>query len=501
MHICISAHLKDLHIKTLAKTKFAYFCQSCGYESAKWLGKCPSCAQWNTFAEEIIEKANTAVPNWKTTSTSLQRASKPVQVADITFSEEHRLLTPDKEFNRVLGGGIVAGSLVLIGGEPGIGKSTLMLQLALNMPGLKVLYVSGEESERQIKMRAERLSEVGSRKSEAESQSKIVNLKSEIGKDCYILTETSTQNIFKQIEELQPDLVVVDSIQTLHSAHIESTPGSVSQVRECTAELLRFAKESSTPVFLIGHITKDGMIAGPKILEHMVDTVLQFEGDRHHVYRILRTVKNRFGSASELGIYEMLGEGLREVSNPSEILLSQRDEPLSGITISTTLEGMRPMMIETQALVSDSPYGTPQRTATGFDTRRMSMLLAVLEKRCGFKLGAKDVFLNITGGIRVEDPAIDLGLAAAIISSHEDIPVPFKTCFAGEIGLSGEIRAVNRVEQRIAEAQKLGFEQIFISKYNLPSGGQDKKGIDLSRYNIDIKIVSRIEEVFELLFG
>jgi len=479
----------------LAKTRFAYFCQSCGYESAKWLGKCPSCSQWNTFVEEILEKANTSVPSWKTASTTQQRANKPVKVADITFNEEHRLLTPDKEFNRVLGGGIVAGSLVLIGGEPGIGKSTLMLQLALHMPGLKVLYISGEESEHQIKMRAERLAEVGSRKSEVGSQ------KSEIGKDCFILTETSTQNIFKQIEELEPDIVVVDSIQTLHSAHIESTPGSVSQVRECTAELLRFAKESSTPVFLIGHITKDGMIAGPKILEHMVDTVLQFEGDRHHVYRILRTVKNRFGSASELGIYEMLGEGLREVSNPSEILLSQRDEPLSGITISTTLEGMRPMMIETQALVSPSPYGTPQRTATGFDTRRMSMLLAVLEKRCGFNLGAKDVFLNITGGIRVEDPAIDLGLAAAIISSHEDIPVPFKTCFAGEIGLSGEIRAVNRVEQRIAEAQKLGFEQIFISKYNLPSGGQDKRGIDLSRYKIDIKIVSRIEEVFGLLFG
>jgi DNA repair protein RadA/Sms len=479
----------------LAKTRFAYFCQSCGYESAKWLGKCPSCSQWNTFVEEVIEKANTAVPNWKSTSTTLQRANKPVKVADITFNEEDRLLTPDKEFNRVLGGGIVAGSLVLIGGEPGIGKSTLMLQLALNMPGLKVLYVSGEESERQIKMRAERLTEVASRKSEVGSQ------KSEVGKGCFILTETSTQNIFKQIEELEPDLVVIDSIQTLHSAHIESTPGSVSQVRECTAEMLRFAKESSTPVFLIGHITKDGMIAGPKILEHMVDTVLQFEGDRHHVYRILRTVKNRFGSASELGIYEMLGEGLREVSNPSEILLSQRDEPLSGITISATLEGMRPMLIETQALVSTSVYGTPQRTATGFDTRRMSMLLAVLEKRCGFNLGAKDVFLNITGGIRVEDPAIDLGLAAAIISSHEDIPVPFKTCFAGEIGLSGEIRAVNRVEQRIAEAQKLGFEQIFISKYNLPSGGHDKKGIDLSRYNIDIKVVSRIEEVFELLFG
>ncbi len=490
----------------MAKTKIAYFCQSCGFESAKWLGKCPSCQQWNTFVEEVLEKPNASIPNWKVSAnTTQQRANKPVEVADITFSEEHRLLTPDKEFNRVLGGGIVAGSLVLIGGEPGIGKSTLMLQLALNMPNLKVLYVSGEESDKQIKMRAERLAPqppeggaINEGIKSADSQTPPLGGR---GAGCYILTETSTQNIFKQIEELQPDIVVVDSIQTLHSAHIESTPGSVSQVRECTAELLRFAKESATPVFLIGHITKDGMIAGPKILEHMVDTVLQFEGDRHHVYRILRTIKNRFGSASELGIYEMLGEGLREVSNPSEILLSQRDEPLSGITISATLEGLRPMLIETQALVSISAYGTPQRTATGFDTKRMSMLLAVLEKRCGFKLGAKDVFLNITGGIRVEDPAIDLGLAAAIISSHEDIAIPFKTCFAGEIGLSGEIRAVNRIEQRIAEAQKLGFEQIFISKYNLPSSAQDKKKMDLSRYNIDIKVVSRIEEVFELLFG
>ena len=473
----------------MAKSKVAYFCQSCGFESPKWLGKCPSCQQWNTFVEEVIEKVNVAVPTWKSNSTTTQRANKPVQVSEITFDEEQRMLTPDKEFNRVLGGGIVAGSLVLIGGEPGIGKSTLMLQLALNMPNLKVLYVSGEESERQIKMRAERL------------QSEVKSQKSEVGTGCFILTETSTQNIFKQIEQLEPDLVVIDSIQTLYSSHIESTPGSVSQVRECTAELLRFAKESSTPVFLIGHITKDGMIAGPKILEHMVDTVLQFEGDRHHVYRILRAVKNRFGSASELGIYEMLGEGLREVSNPSEILLSQRDEPLSGITISATLEGMRPMLIETQALVSTSAYGTPQRTATGFDTKRMSMLLAVLEKRCGFKLGAKDVFLNITGGIRVEDPAIDLGLAAAIISSHEDISIPFKTCFAGEIGLSGEIRAVNRIEQRIAEAHKLGFEQIFVSKYNLASGGKDKKRLDLSRYNIAVKTVGSIEEVFGLLFG
>jgi DNA repair protein RadA/Sms len=492
----------------MAKSKIAYFCQSCGFESAKWLGKCPSCQQWNTFVEEIIEKDNKNIPDWKaSTSTSTQRASKPIQIPDITFTEEQRMLTPDKEFNRVLGGGIVPGSLVLIGGEPGIGKSTLMLQLALSMPNIKVLYISGEESERQIKMRAERLMATPPPPPEGGANERTDLLfKAPLsggggGVGCYVLTETSTQNIFKQIEELQPDLVVVDSIQTLYSSHIESTPGSVSQVRECTAELLRFAKESSTPVFLIGHITKDGMIAGPKILEHMVDTVLQFEGDRHHVYRILRAVKNRFGSASELGIYEMLGEGLREVSNPSEILLSQRDEPLSGITISATLEGMRPMLIETQALVSPSPYGTPQRTATGFDTRRMSMLLAVLEKRCGFKLGAKDVFLNITGGIRVEDPAIDLGLAAAIISSNEDIPIPFKTCFAGEIGLSGEIRAVNRVEQRIAEAQKLGFEQIFISKYNMPSGGKDKKRIDLSRYTIEVKTVGNIEEVFGLLFG
>jgi len=499
LHICTFAYL---HINNMAKTKIAYFCQSCGFESAKWLGKCPSCQQWNTFVEEILEKSNASVPNWKASPASSQRANKPVEVADITFKEEHRLLTPDKEFNRVLGGGIVAGSLVLIGGEPGIGKSTLMLQLALNMPNVKVLYVSGEESDHQIKMRAERLTPQPPEGGAFDEPGSLTPPSGGRGAGaCFILTETSTQNIFKQIEELQPDVLVIDSIQTLHSSHVESTPGSVSQVRECTAELLRFAKETSTPVFLIGHITKDGMIAGPKILEHMVDTVLQFEGDRHHVYRILRTIKNRFGSSSELGIYEMLGEGLREVSNPSEILLSQRDEPLSGITISATLEGMRPMLIETQALVSTSAYGTPQRTATGFDTKRMSMLLAVLEKRCGFRLGTQDVFLNITGGIRVEDPAIDLGLAAAIISSHQDIPIPAKTCFAGEIGLSGEIRAVNRVEQRIAEAQKLGFEQIFISKYNMPSAAKDKKRLDLSRYTIDVKPVGRIEEVFGLLFG
>ncbi|MCX2582236.1 MULTISPECIES: DNA repair protein RadA [unclassified Pedobacter] len=458
----------------MAKTKTAYFCQSCGYESAKWLGKCPSCGQWNTFVEEIIEKSTTSVPAWKT-ETSSRKLSKPSKVDEIQSSVERRILTGDKELDRVLGGGLVEGSLVLIGGEPGIGKSTLMLQLALNLKGKKLLYISGEESEQQIKMRAERIKESPSA-------------------DCYILTETSTQNIFKQIEILQPEILVVDSIQTLHSAHIDSTPGSVSQVRECTAELLRFAKETGVPVFLIGHITKDGAIAGPKILEHMVDTVLQFEGDRHHVYRILRSIKNRFGAAAELGIYEMQGSGLREVSNPSEILLSQRDEELSGIAISAMLEGARPMLIETQALVSAAAYGTPQRSATGFDTKRMNMLLAVLEKRCGFRLSTQDVFLNIAGGIRVEDPAIDLAVLIAIISSHQDISISSKNCFAAEVGLSGEIRAVNRIEQRIAEADKLGFETIYISKYNL-------KGIDIAKYHLEIKAVSKIEEVFGMIFG
>lgn len=458
----------------MAKSKTAYFCQSCGYESAKWLGKCPSCSQWNTFVEEVVEKTPASVPTWKT-DTSSRKLSKPSKVDEIQSSIERRILTGDKELDRVLGGGLVEGSLVLIGGEPGIGKSTLMLQLALNLTGKKLLYISGEESEQQIKMRAERIKESPS-------------------SDCYILTETSTQNIFKQIEILEPEILVVDSIQTLHSSHIDSTPGSVSQVRECTAELLRFAKETGVPVFLIGHITKDGAIAGPKILEHMVDTVLQFEGDRHHVYRILRSIKNRFGAAAELGIYEMQGNGLREVSNPSEILLSQRDEELTGIAISAMLEGARPMLIETQALVSSAAYGTPQRSATGFDTKRMNMLLAVLEKRCGFRLSTQDVFLNIAGGIRVEDPAIDLAVLIAIISSQQDIPISSKNCFAAEVGLSGEIRAVNRIEQRIAEADKLGFETIYISKYNL-------KGIDITKYQLEIKAVSKIEEVFGMIFG
>ena len=458
----------------MAKTKSAYFCQSCGFETAKWLGKCPSCNQWNTFVEEIIDKGATNVPTWKSPS-GTQRLSKPSKVDEIISATEERTSTGDFELDRVLGGGLIAGSVILIGGEPGIGKSTLMLQLALNVNGKKVLYISGEESEQQIKMRAERITTTPKA-------------------DCYILTETSTQNIFKQIEQLEPEIVIVDSIQTLHSAHIESTPGSVSQVRECTAELLRFAKETNTPVFLIGHITKDGAIAGPKILEHMVDTVLQFEGDRHHIYRILRSIKNRFGAAAELGIYAMQSSGLREVSNPSEILLSQRDEELSGITIGATLEGARPMLIETQALVSIAAYGTPQRSATGFDTKRMNMLLAVLEKRCGFRLSAKDVFLNIAGGIKVEDPAIDLSIMAAIISSHEDIFISSKICFAAEVGLSGEIRAVNRIEQRISEAEKLGFEKIFISSYNL-------KGLVKDKFKIEIVTVSKIEEVFSLLFG
>lgn len=458
----------------MAKSKTVFFCQSCGYQAAKWLGNCPSCNEWNTFVEEIVEKS-TAKIDWKQGDNKAQRLSKPVAIDQIEKSVDYRIPTNDEELNRVLGGGIVPGSLVLIGGEPGIGKSTLLLQLALTLKKLKILYVSGEESEQQIKMRALRMVD-------------------KEPSNCFILTETSTQNIFKQIEELAPQIVIVDSIQTLYSAHIESTSGSVSQIRECTAELLRFAKETNTPVFLVGHITKDGNIAGPKILEHMVDTVLQFEGDRHHTYRILRSIKNRFGSTSELGIYEMRGTGLREVSNPSEILLSQRDEELSGIAVSVMIEGLRPMLIESQALVSTSAYGTPQRSATGFDTRRMNMLLAVLEKRCGFRLGVKDVFLNITGGIRVEDPAIDLGIVSAIISSHEDLAISSKYCFAAEVGLSGEIRTVNRMEQRIAEAERLGFEKIFVSRYST-------KGIDLKNYKIEIVPLGKLEELFQQLFG
>ncbi len=457
----------------MSKIRTAFFCQSCGYESAKWNGKCPSCGQWNTFVEERIQKDTPAKQEWKTNDNPTARTQKIINLSEVQTIAEKRLLTPDNELNRVLGGGIVAGSLVLVGGEPGIGKSTLFLQNALQLKDVKTLYISGEESEQQIKMRADRI--------RASNE------------QFYLLTETSTQTIFQEIKKLQPQLVIVDSIQTLQSPFIESAPGSVSQIRETTAELQRFAKESNTPVFLIGHITKDGSIAGPKVLEHMVDTVLQFEGDQHYAYRILRTIKNRFGSTAELGIYEMTGTGLRQVTNPSEILISQRDDLLSGVAISATMEGMRPLLVEVQALVTQSVYGTPQRTATGFDLRRLQLLLAVLEKRGGFHFGVKDVFLNIAGGIRVEDPAIDLAVLCALLSSYEDNALPNKVCFAGEVGLSGEIRAVNRIEQRIAEAEKLGFDKIFISRYN-------KKGIDFSKFNIEVIAVSRVEEVYQQLF-
>ncbi|KAA5546529.1 DNA repair protein RadA [Adhaeribacter rhizoryzae] len=458
----------------MAKLKTSYFCQNCGAQSAKWIGRCPACGEWNTYVEEVLQREDvTTAGSWKSSS-SLQVAAKPRPIAEISYLEESRIQTVDQELNRVLGGGIVPGSMVLIGGEPGIGKSTLMLQIALSLKNNRVLYISGEESDQQIKMRAERLS------------AKHPN--------CFILTETGTQNIFKQIEQLQPDVLIVDSIQTLHSSFIESGAGSISQVRECTAELLKYAKESGTPVFLIGHITKEGNLAGPKILEHMVDTVLQFEGDRHMTYRILRTTKNRFGSTSELGIYEMQGTGLREVSNPSEILLSQREENFSGITIGATLEGNRPLLIEVQSLVSPATYGTPQRSSTGFDAKRLNMLLAVLEKRGGFKLGTQDVFLNIAGGLKIEDPAIDLAVCASILSSFEDIAVPNTTAFAAEVGLSGEIRAVNRVDQRIAESEKLGFTEIYISKFNV-------RGLDLKRYGIKVHAVSKLDEVISGLFG
>lgn len=458
----------------MSKIRTAFFCQNCGYESAKWNGKCPSCGEWNTFVEERVQKD---IPQkqqeWKNNDTSSPRTQKIINLSEVVTREDEKMLTPDNELNRVLGGGIVAGSLVLVGGEPGIGKSTLFLQNALQLKNIKTLYISGEESEQQIKMRADRIQNSN--------------------EQFYLLTETSTQTIFQEIRKLQPQLVIVDSIQTLHSPFIESAPGSVSQIRETTAELQRFAKESNIPVFLIGHITKDGSIAGPKVLEHMVDTVLQFEGDQHYAYRILRTTKNRFGSTAELGIYEMTGTGLRQVTNPSEILISQREDLLSGVAIAATMEGMRPLLVEVQALVTQSVYGTPQRTATGFDLRRLQLLLAVLEKRGGFHFGVKDVFLNIAGGIRVEDPAIDLAVLCALLSSYEDTAISPKICFSGEVGLSGEIRAVNRIEQRIAEAEKLGFEKIFISRYN-------KKGIDFSKFHIEVISVGRVEEVYQRLF-
>ena len=454
----------------MAKVKSTFYCQNCGSQYSKWQGKCSSCGEWNTIAEEIVEKPDKK--DWKSPSErEAKRTAKPLKIAEIENSPQNRWNTGNNELDRVLGGGLVPGSLTLLGGEPGIGKSTLLLQISLQL-NYKVLYVSGEESQQQIKMRAERINPVAA--------------------NCYILTETKTQNIFRQIEAIEPEVIIIDSIQTLHSDYIESAPGSISQIRKCTAELIKFAKETNTPVILIGHITKEGSIAGPKVLEHMVDTVLQFEGDRNHVYRILRAHKNRFGSTHELGIYEMQGSGLREVSNPSEILISKNDEDLSGTAISATLEGMRPLMIEIQALVSTAVYGTPQRSATGYNVKRLNMLLAVLEKRAGFRLGAKDVFLNITGGISVDDPAIDLAVIAAILSSNEDISIPKDICFAAEVGLAGEIRPVTRVEQRIIEAEKLGFASILVSK-------QSK--IPKSNFNINVVRAAKIEDVVSHLFG
>jgi len=451
----------------MTKTKTIYFCSNCGHQSGKWIGKCPSCGEWNTFEEEVISK-----PSVKDSGNINKIKSIPTAVQDITSGTEERIDTKSIELNRVLGGGLVNGSIVLFGGEPGIGKSTLLLQVALNMVGKKILYISGEESQQQIKMRADRIG--------------IQN------PECYLLNETFTDNIFNQCKAVEPDLIVIDSIQTLYSDVIDSSPGSISQIRETASQLQRYAKSTNIPVLLIGHITKDGQLAGPKVLEHMVDTVLQFEGDRHYGFRILRSVKNRFGSTSELGIYEMQSTGLREVTNPSEILLSQRDEITSGVAIAAMVEGQRPLLIETQALIGTAAYGTPQRSSTGFDLRRLNMLLAVLEKRSGFKLSTKDVFLNIAGGLKVDDPAIDIAVVAAIISSLEDVSIPPNICFAGEIGLSGEIRAVSHVENRISEAAKLGFEKIVLSKYSL-------KNIDLKGYKIEIIPVSKVMDIVGIL--
>ena len=458
----------------MAKTKTVYVCSHCGADSPKWLGKCPNCGEWNTYVEEVVAKEVPSAKRPVPSGLSERGQARPVLLRDITAEKEDRLDLKDRELNRVLGGGLVKGSLVLIGGEPGIGKSTLVLQTILKLHDLKVLYVSGEESYRQLKMRADRLA--------PDSQ------------NCLILCETNLEQIFVQAQNVQPDLLIIDSIQTIFTELVESSPGSVSQVRECSAAILKYAKESGVPVLLIGHINKEGSIAGPKVLEHIVDTVLQFEGDQHYMYRILRSIKNRFGSTAELGIYEMRQEGLREVSNPSELLLTQNHEGLSGVAIAAAIEGIRPFLIETQALVSSAVYGTPQRSATGFDIRRMNMLLAVLEKRAGFKLAQKDVFLNIAGGLRVNDPAIDLAVLAAVLSSSLDISIEPGVCMAGEVGLSGEIRPVNRIEQRILEAEKLGFSRILIPYNNL-------KGFDTSRCRIQIVQVRKVEEAFRQLFG
>lgn len=455
----------------MAKEKVVYVCSECGQESLRWIGKCPSCGAWNTFKEEIIRKE----PVSKRPLSRMEPVkSKPLVLDDIKGGDEPRIDMNDEELNRVLGGGLVPGSLVLLGGEPGIGKSTLVLQTVLRMPNKKILYISGEESARQLKLRADRINHSSS--------------------DCLIVCETSLEQIYTHIKNTRPELVIIDSIQTISTENIDSSPGSLVQVRECAASILKFAKESNTPVILIGHINKEGSIAGPKVLEHIVDTVLQFEGDQHYMYRILRSIKNRFGSTAELGIYEMRQDGLRQVSNPSELLLSQDHEGMSGIAIASAIEGIRPFLIETQALVSTAAYGMPQRSATGFDLRRMNMLLAVLEKRVGFKLAQKDVFLNIAGGLKVNDPAIDLSVISAILSSNMDTEIEKTVCLAGEVGLSGEIRPVNRIEQRIAEAEKLGFSQFLIPKHNM-------QGLDTSKFKIKLIPVKKVEEAFRMLFG
>lgn len=468
----------------MAKDKTMYVCSNCGYESSKWLGRCPSCGQWDSFKEikvapdygsSTAKTAAMSVRSGKGVKRSLHDGNKPMRLKEISVHDDPRIDTHDTELNRVLGGGLVPGSIVLLGGEPGIGKSTLTLQTILNLGDMRVLYVSGEESAHQIKMRAERLNH-------------------EVGENIYILCETSLEKIYGHIEELQPQLVIIDSIQTIASDNVDSSPGSISQVRECAASLLRFAKSSGVPVLLIGHINKEGTLAGPKILEHIVDTVIQFEGDQHYVYRILRSIKNRFGSTSELGIYEMRQDGLRQVANPSELLLTEDHEGLSGVAICSTIEGVRPFLVETQALVSTAAYGTPQRVATGFDQRRLNMLLAVLEKRVGFKLIQKDVFLNIAGGLRVTDMAMDLSVIAAVLSSNVDTPIETGWCLCGEVGLSGEVRPVSRVEQRVAEAEKLGFNHIILPAYNM-------RGLDAKKYAIQLHPVRKVEEALRALFG
>ena len=453
----------------MGKVKTSFFCQNCGASFPKWIGQCTSCKQWNTVVEEVIQKPDKK--SWSSqTADTAKDSSIPKRIQEVKNEQYQRIILPDEELNRVLGGGLVPGSLVLIGGEPGVGKSTLLLQMVLELP-LKTLYISGEESAQQIKMRADR-----------------TGIKPQ---DCYLLAETRTQNIFAHAEKLRPDLLVIDSVQTLHTDYIDSAAGSISQIRESTAELIKFAKETATPVLLVGHITKEGSIAGPKLLEHMVDAVLQFEGDRHYIYRILRSLKNRFGSTSELGIYEMQSSGLRGVKNPSELLLSSNSQALSGTAVAATVEGMRPLLVEVQALVSTAVYGTPQRSATGFNAKRLNMLLAILEKKAGFKLGAKDVFLNLTGGIRIEDPALDLAVVAAILSSNVDTPLAKNQCFAAEIGLAGEVRPVQRIDQRIAEAAKLGFQRIFVAR-----SPQNKVSSD----QIEVIEITKLEEVLPFLF-